>query len=100
MRDFIFFIRSQGVVGLAIGFILGGAVNGVISSFVKDILQPIISFVIGSDSIVSLHIGTIYYGRFMGSVLDFMLLAAVVYFVFKKLKLDSLDLKEEKIIKS
>lgn len=101
MRDFITFIRTQGVVGLAIGFILGAAVNGVITSFVKDILQPIISFVIGTESIGNLHFGAIYYGKFLVASADFILLAFVVYFFFKKLKLDRLDLKEEeKLIKN
>lgn len=40
MQDFIKFIREQGVIGLAIAFILGGAVAKVVSSLVKDIIQP------------------------------------------------------------
>ncbi len=42
MQDFLNFIREQGIIGLATGFILGGAVSKVVSSLVGDIIQPII----------------------------------------------------------
>jgi len=38
---FIDFVREQGVVGLAVGFILGGAVSKVVSSLVKDIINSL-----------------------------------------------------------
>ena len=40
MSDFINFIRKQGVIGLAIGFILGGAVSKLVSALVSDISTP------------------------------------------------------------
>jgi large conductance mechanosensitive channel len=95
MRSFIAFIREQGVVGLAIGFILGGAINGVIASFVKDVLQPLLAFVVGTESLLVLQVGGVMYGRFLVALIDFLMLAAVVFFLFKKLKLDSLDLNKE-----
>ena len=48
MQSFINFIREQGVMGLAIGFILGGAVSKVVASFVEDIINPIIGIVLGA----------------------------------------------------
>ena len=42
MKGFIDFIREQGVIGLAIGFILGGAVSKVVTSLVNDIISPVI----------------------------------------------------------
>lgn len=95
MSSFIGFIREQGVVGLAIGFILGGAINGVIASFVKDILQPLLSFLVGTESLLSLEVAGVMYGRFLVALIDFLMLAAVVFFLFKKLKLDLLDFKKE-----
>lgn len=96
MRDFVYFIRKQGVVGLAIGFILGGAVNGVIGSLVKDILQPVISLVVGTESLSLLQVGDIMYGKFIVALLDFILLAAVVYYIFKGLGFDKLDITQDK----
>jgi len=37
MKGFLDFIREQGVVGLAVGFILGGAVSKLVASLVADI---------------------------------------------------------------
>lgn len=47
MKGFIEFVREQGVVGLAVGFILGGAVSKVVASLVTDIINPILSIFFG-----------------------------------------------------
>lgn len=96
MSDFIVFIREQGVVGLAVGFILGGAVSKVVSSLVEDIINPLIGLIIGSkDGLASaaLAIGdvSIAWGSFFAVVIDFIIVAAVVFYVFKGLGLDKLD---------
>lgn len=97
---FIDFIREQGVVGLAIGFILGGAVSKMVSSLVTDILNPLIGIILGKAELVNMsaHIGdaTISYGNFISNLIDFGLIALVVYFGFKMLRLDRLDKKKEK----
>ena len=89
---FMDFIREQGVVGLAIGFILGGAVSSVVKSFVEDIIEPLIGMLIGSgDGLKALAFGPITYGQFLTAVIDFLIIAAVVYFGFKKLGASKLD---------
>lgn len=96
MKGFIKFVREQGVVGLAIGFILGGSINKVVSSFVKDIIQPAIGFIFGSsEGLASLQYKSLMYGNFIANVIDFVLIAGIVYFIFKRLKLDSLDLPKD-----
>ena len=40
MRGFLNFIREQGVVGLAIGFILGGAISKLVAALVNDLINP------------------------------------------------------------
>jgi len=93
---FVQFIREQGVVGLAIGFILGTSINKVVTSLVNDIIQPAIGMMFGSgQELVALKFGTIMYGRFLAGLIDFAIIAAVVYFGFKGMKLDRLDLKKE-----
>lgn len=95
VSGFFQFIREQGVVGLAIGFILGGAINKLVGSLVADIIQPIISMGFGAASLAELKYGQVMYGKFLMSMIDFVVLAAVVYFGFKGLKLDRLDVKKE-----
>jgi large conductance mechanosensitive channel len=93
---FIQFIREQGIVGLAIGFILGGAMNRVVSSLVNDMINPSIALLFGSTAeLASLAYGNVRYGQFLVNLIDFVILAAVVYFVFRGLKLDRLDIKKD-----
>ena len=97
---FIDFIREQGVVGLAIGFILGGAVSKVVSALVTDIINPLIGAMIGSadglkEASIKLGEQQILWGDFVSITIDFLIIAAVVYFGFKALKLGRLDKKKE-----
>lgn len=96
ISGFIDFIREQGVVGLAIGFILGGSVSKLVSSLVNDVIQPIIGLLFGSpEGLKAMTIaGTIKYGQFLAAAIDFFLIAAVVYFGFKGLRLEKLDRKK------
>lgn len=99
MKGFLQFIREQGVVGLAVGFILGGAVSKVVSALVGDIIQPLLGIVLGaakglSSASVGLFGAEIKYGDFIAVLIDFTIVACVVYFVFRSLKLDQVDLKK------
>lgn len=99
MKEFLDFIRKQGVVGLAVGFILGGAVSKVVSALVEDIINPIIGIVLGSASGLQaavLRIGTVHitWGHFLSVLIDFLVIALVVYYGFRALKLDKIDKKD------
>lgn len=98
MKGFIDFIRKQGVVGLAVGFILGGAISKLVSSLVTDIINPFLGIALGTvDGLkeASLNIGTIQilWGSFIANLIDFLVIAFVVYFGVRLLKLDKLDKK-------
>lgn len=89
------FIREQGVVGLAVGFILGGAVSKVVSALVQDIINPLIGYLLGStEGLKALHAGPVMWGDFIAIFIDFIVIAAVVYFIVKGLGLDKLDAKK------
>lgn len=92
---FLQFMREHGVMGLALGFILGTAVSKVVVSFSSDIINPILAYVLGSaDNLEKISIGSIHIGNFIGNALDFAIIAAVVYLLFKMLGLDKLDVKK------
>lgn len=100
MKGFVDFIREQGVVGLAVGFILGGAVSKVVSAIVTDIVNPILGALLGSVNglkYASFRVGTaeILYGDLLSVVIDFLVIALVVYYGVKMLGLDKLDKKKE-----
>lgn len=100
MRGFMDFIREQGVVGLAVGFILGGAVSKVVASLVSDIINPVLGIVLGATGGLdeaSIKIGSarILWGSFISTTIDFLVIALVVYYGVRLLKLDKLDKKKE-----
>jgi len=99
MRGFIDFIRERGVMGLAIGFILGGAISKTVASLVEDIINPLIGLAMGrinlADKAFNLGNASIKYGSFISAIINFIIIAAVVYFGFKILKLEKLDKKKE-----
>lgn len=101
MRGFIEFIREQGVVGLAVGFVLGGAVSKVVTSIVNDLINPLIGIALGaagglSNATFKLGPATIFYGRFLSTMIDFVIIALVVYISLRILQLDKIDRKKEK----
>lgn len=100
MKGFLTFVREQGVVGLAVGFILGGAVSKVVTALITDLVNPLLGAVLGVAkglTSASFSIGkvTFLYGDFLSVLIDFAVVAAVVYFGVKGLGLEKLDKKKE-----
>lgn len=101
MKGFITFIREQGVMGLAVGFLLGGSVSKLVTSLVNDIINPIVGVFLGRIGELKkmyILVGTskIMAGSFINSFIDFAIIALVVYFGVKGLGLDRLDKKKDK----
>ena len=106
LTGFVDFVRSQGVVGLAVGLILGVASKSVIDSLVANIFNPLIGLFYGGGDFSSKYVcmksvagscvNKLGYGKFLNDILSFVIIAAVVYFVVKGLKLDKLDKSKEK----
>lgn len=101
MKGFLKFIREQGVVGLAIGFMMGGAVSKVVSAFVQDIVNPFVSVFFKNiqsiaDASIKIDSVEILWGDFVVVLVDFVIIAAVIYFIFKGLGLEKLDQKKNK----
>ncbi len=96
---FINFIREQGVVGLAVGFILGGAVSKTVSSLVENVINPLVGILLGkvnlTDRALVVGSATLKYGAFISTLIDFVIIAAVVYFGVRALGLDKLDKKKQ-----
>jgi len=90
---FLDFIRERGVAGLAVGFIMGGAVTKTVTSLVDDVLNPLIGIVLGSRAnLTEMTIGVVKVGSFANNVINLLIVAAVVYFIlYKALHLDKLE---------
>ena len=88
-EEFIDFIK-YGVMGLAIGFIIGSASKDLVSALVADILMPVITFFIpgGTWREATLSVGPIVLslGHFAGALLDYLIIALIVFYLMKALK--------------
>ena len=88
--EFMAFIGKAGVIGLAVGFIMGTYIGKVVSALVQDIIMPIPGALIpGGDwrkAVFSLPVGqgmNFAVGDFGGVIVDFLIVAVVVFFIAK-----------------
>jgi large conductance mechanosensitive channel len=90
IAEFKEFLDKYGVVGLAIAVIIGGAAGKLVSALVADILMPIITFFIpgGAWREATLVLGPIVLliGDFVGAIIDFLIIALVVFMLMKQLE--------------
>ncbi len=93
VKGFLEFIKKQGVVGLAVGFILGTESSKLVASIVNDVLNPILAVVLGftgkqADRYVLVWGAKVMWGNLVAAVINFLVIAFLVYFVVEKLGLD------------
>jgi len=95
VKEFVDFLQTFGVIGLAIGFIIGLASGNVISALVRDIINPLIGLVLPGDlstlgystnATLSGKQVTFAYGDFISTIINFLLIALVVFVAYKQLK--------------
>lgn len=88
------FIRKQGVVGVAVGFVLAGAVAKMVTALVTDIINPLIGLVLVNaenlkNAKFTIRNVEILWGDFVSTTIDFLIIALVVYFSIKLLRIDT-----------
>jgi large conductance mechanosensitive channel len=92
-EQYIAFLITFGIIGLAIAFVIGQAVSKVVSSFVKDIIDPAIGlFLPGNLSNMSATVTGIYgtpsefkYGDLISNIIEFIIIALLVFLAYKVL---------------
>ena len=96
LEEFKAFAFKGNIVDMAIGVIIGGAFGKIVTSFVNDIVMPTVTAIIamggGKDAgegLKALAFTTaegvsIPYGNFIGGIIDFLIVAIVVFIVMKK----------------
>ncbi len=99
INGFIEFIRTRGVVGLAVGFLLGGAVSKVVTALIEGLINPVLGVILGAvggleTAVLQVGPVALLWGNFLSAVIDFLIIALIVYFGVKGLGLDKLDKKE------
>ena len=94
IKEFKEFISRGNVIDMAVGVIIGGAFTAIVNSLVNDVVMPVIGLIIGGINFSDLKYvitpasgstaeAAIYYGSFLQSVVNFLLIALVVFTVVK-----------------
>ncbi len=103
VHDFLAFIREQGIVGLAIGLVLGVAVKGVVDQLVASFIDPVIGLIVGDKGgleaatfVVHIgdRVGEFAWGKFVSVLIQFLAVSLVVYGAVRFLKVSSSEVKE------
>ena len=101
LREFREFVMRSNVLDLAIAVIIGGAFGKIVTSFVNDVIMPPIGLLLGGVDFTNLFIAldgnlyesldaakvsgaaTINYGVFLNTVIDFIIVAFVIFLIIK-----------------
>ena len=114
ISEFKAFIAKGNVMDLAVGVIIGGAFSAIVSALVENIITPVISLITGKVSFTDLFIAldgkeyatlaaaqeagaaTINYGLFIQAVIDFLVIAFVIFLMVKGInKIQNIGKKPE-----
>lgn len=93
MKEFKAFIARGNVMDMAVGIIIGGAFTAIVNSLVDDILMPLLSLLTNGFDFTSLCIvlgegegaATFNYGAFIAAIINFLLIALVIFILIKAL---------------
>jgi large conductance mechanosensitive channel len=80
IKDFKDFIIKGNIIDLAVGVVIGIAFNQVVNSLVNDIINPLISLFTRGIDLSTFKIGPLYIGKFLNSIISFLIVAASIYF--------------------
>ena len=96
IQEFKKFISRGNVLDLAVGVIIGGAFTSIVTSLVNDVIMPVIGLLFGGVDFTHLRYvitpaagdvpeAAIYYGNFLQSVVNFLLVALAIFCLIKLL---------------
>jgi large conductance mechanosensitive channel len=90
IQEFVEFLEKFSVIGLAIAFVIGQAASKLISAFVNDMITPLVGLLtpnVGDLNKVQLTVGnsTFSYGDLISNVINFLIIALIVFLAYKQL---------------
>jgi large conductance mechanosensitive channel len=87
-REFLTFLKQYGVISLAVAVVIGGKLNLLVTSVVNDLLTPLIFQpaleAAGVKKIAELSYHGVLYGKVFSALIDFIIVAFIVYMIAKK----------------
>ena len=93
-QEFFDFLKTFGIIGLAIAFVIGQAASRLVTAFVNDIIDPIIGFFLPAGSLESVSFtvtnlaGTtteFRIGDLISTIIDFVIIALLVFLAYRQL---------------
>ena len=99
LKEFKEFISKGNVMDMAVGIIIGGAFTAIVTALVDSILMPVIGALCGGLSVADMSItvgnAAIGYGAFIQAIIDFLLVAWVLFMIIKALNKAKAAVAEE-----
>lgn len=104
LTGFVDFIRTQGVVGLAVGLAIGTAAGDTVRKLVEGFINPVVQFIVGSSDRLTGAVWTVElfgrkadfaWGAFVSSLITLIATAFVIYLIIHLAKLDRIDKKKQ-----
>lgn len=101
--DFVDFVRTRGIVGLAIGLAIGTIASGTIKTIVEGFVTPVVQFIVGTHSTLEVQVWHVelwgrtadfQWGASLSSVITLVATIFVIYLLVKVLHLEKLDKKD------
>src|ERR671939_1261759 len=93
-QEFFDFLKTFGIIGLAIAFIIGQAASRLVTALVEDIIDPLIGLFLPAGSLESMSIkvtniagstSEFRYGDLISNIIDFLIIALIVFLAYKQL---------------
>ncbi|RYF90930.1 MAG: large conductance mechanosensitive channel protein MscL [Chitinophagaceae bacterium] len=89
IKEFKAFIAKGNVIDLAVAVVIGGAFGKIVTSFIEDIITPLLLTpalkAAKVDKIENWAPGGIYWGKFLNAILTFLVIAFVIFLMVKAL---------------
>lgn len=95
VSEFKDFINKGNVMDLAVAVIIGGAFQKIVDSVVNDIIMPIITTLGGFEKIEELAAGPFTYGKLIAAILNFLIIALVLFTMVKAMNRAKTAVKPE-----
>ncbi|MCR4850579.1 MAG: large conductance mechanosensitive channel protein MscL [Lachnospiraceae bacterium] len=91
IKEFKEFISKGSVMDMAVGIIIGGAFTAIVTSLVNDVVMPVLSLLTGGFDFTQLSIplgegeeaAALNYGAFISAIINFLLIALVIFLIIK-----------------
>ncbi len=83
IQEFKKFVLHGNVIDLAVGIIIGGAFQKIVTSFVNDIVLAALNPVLGGIEFNEIKLGYVKIGNFIGATLDFLIIAFFIFLLIK-----------------